>query len=211
VMDEGIGDLLEELEKLDLAENTIVLFASDNGPDPLVEARFNLDLRGTKYEVHEGGIRVPFFVRWKGRFAPGEREDPVHFTDVLPTLADFCGLEATEDLDLDGVSFAAALNGEAFEYPEHRFWQWNRKEPLYSHNAAVREGDWKLVRPFVTKNLPKGPSDLPPALYDLAIDPGEERDLSAGHPDRVRRLDAALSQWCEEVEKDRTRGTDEDQ
>lgn len=209
VMDEGIGDLLEELEALDLAERTLVFFASDNGPDPLVETRFNLALRGSKYEVHEGGIRVPFFVRWSGEFEPAERDDPVHFTDVLPTLAEICGLEGTDGLAIDGTGFAPALRGEPVEYPERRFWQWNRREPLYSHNAAVQDGKWKLVRPFVTKNLPKGPSDSPPMLFDLVADPGEQVDVSADFPERVERMNSELARWCEEVERDRTRKSDE--
>jgi len=208
IMDEGIGALLAELDVLGLRERTVVLFASDNGPDPLVEKRFNASLRGAKYEVHEGGIRVPFFVSSPGRFAPGVNDAPIHFTDVFPTLVELCDLPAVEERDappLDGTSFLAALEGGAFSAPGRRFWQWNRKTPLYSHNAAVREGRWKLVRPFVTKNMPKGPSSLPPQLFDLVSDPGEAEDLSASHPERTRTMNAALRDWCREVERDRTR------
>ena len=205
IMDEGIGQLLDELNRLDLTRNTIVIFASDNGPDPVIHSRFNLDLRGTKYEVHEGGIRVPFMFRWTGKYEKALREDPVHFTDVLPTLIELCDLKLPKPLALDGASFVPALEGKAAELPEHRFWQWNRFRPLYGHNAAVREGPWKLVRPFVTRNLPKGDSDLPPALYDLSTDPSEANDVSAEHADRTKRMNTLLDAWCKEVEADRTR------
>ncbi len=208
IMDEGIGALLTELDTLGIAENTIVIFASDNGPDPLVEKRFNRQLRGAKYEVHEGGIRVPFLVRWRARFGPSESDTPIHFADVLPTLVDLCDLPFPDDrepLPLDGVSFRSVLEGGEFAAPPHRFWQWNRWKPLYSHNAAVRDGRWKLVRPFVTKNLPEGPSDLPPMLFDLEADPAEANDLATEHPDRVKTMNAALEAWTAEIERDRTR------
>ncbi len=208
IMDEGIGELRDALRRWGLHHRTVVIFASDNGPDPLVEERFNLGLRGAKYEVHEGGIRVPFFVSWPGRFEPAASDAPLHFTDVLPTLVELCDLpfpEGKARLPIDGVSFAAALESGRFEAPEQRFWQWNRRTPSYSHNAAVREGRWKLVRPFVTKNFPKGPSQEAPLLFDLETDPGESRDLASGHPDRVRRMNDAIEVWAGKVEADRLR------
>lgn len=207
VMDQGIGDLLDELDSLKIARNTIVIFASDNGPDPLVEERFNQGLRGAKYEVHEGGIRVPLMVRRTGTIKPGVSDAPVHFTDVFPTLVEICGLPepSTRATRLDGVSFAAVLEGRAFSGPEHRFWQWNRWRPRYTHNAAMREGSWKLVRPFVTKNMPKEPSRLPPVLYNLETDPSESNDVAVDHPDRVERMEAALRKWTEDIERDRKR------
>ena len=205
VMDEGIGNLLNELDQLKLSERTIVLFASDNGPDPLIEARFNVELRGAKYSANEGGIRVPFMVRWPGKWEASERNTRVHFTDVLPTLVEVCGLEHNPEKPLDGVSFAPALTGDALQLPAQRFWQWNRGRPRYSHNAAVREGNWKLVRPFVTKNYPKQASALSPALYDLSTDPGEATDIAEKYPELTSRLNAALRRWSQQVEQDRTR------
>lgn len=207
IMDEGIGELMTELETLGIAENTIVIFASDNGPDPLVEKRFNRDLRGAKYEVHEGGIRVPFLVRWPGHFEARETDAPIHFTDVLPTLAEICALPEPENAKpIDGVSFRSVLEGGEFDQaPGHRFWQWNRHDPLYSHNAAMRDGSWKLVRPFVTKNMPQGSSDLPPMLFDLEADPGETSDVSADHTERVQTMNAVLETWTKAVEADRVR------
>ncbi len=205
IMDEGIGELLAELQRLDLAKDTIVIFTSDNGPDPLAGERFNADLRGTKYTVYEGGIHVPFMIRWPRRFGPGDRDTVVHFTDLLPTLVELCDLTAPRGVRLDGASFAAALTGAEPCLPAQRFWQWNRAEPRYSHNAAVRHGDWKLVRPFVTRNVPKAESDEDPLLYNLASDPRESQDLARKHPKRVASMQSALDAWCQGIERDRLR------
>ena len=208
VMDRGIGAVLDELDRLGLERRTLVLFASDNGPDPLVGERFNGDNRGTKYMVNEGGIHVPLMLRWPGVIAPTRRDEIVHFTDLAPTLMQICGLKAgAEEKPLDGHSFAGLLSDRWPEEasPALRFWQWNRKTPRYSHNAAVREGDWKLIRPFITRNIPKGPSDMAPRLYNLARDPGETRDLAAEQPALRDRLLRELKAWSREVERDRVR------
>lgn len=205
VMDEGIGMLLNELDGLNLRDQSIVIFASDNGPDPLVEKRFNQNLRGAKYTVSEGGIRVPFLVNFPPKFAPAEREDLIHFVDVLPTLVELCSLKAPEKLAVDGVSFAPVLSGEKTEGATRRFWQWNRGQPQYSHNAAMREGRWKLVRQFVTRNVPKQESAAPPALFDISVDSGESADIAQDHPDRVTRMNRELASWSREVEQDRIR------
>ncbi len=204
IMDEGIGALLAELERLKLRDNTIVIFASDNGPDPLVAERFNLDQRGTKYTIYQGGIHVPFVFQWPARYAAGTRAEVVHFTDVLPTLVELCGLDAG-GLKFDGASLAPILAAKKGALPKRRFWQWNRLTPRYTHNAAVREGDWKLVRPYVTRNIPKADSTLPPALYNLADDPAESRDVSGENRELTERLAAALERWSVEVERDRRR------
>ncbi len=205
VMDRGIGELLEELATLGLRDNTVVIFASDNGPDPLTGKRFNHGLRGTKYTAYEGGIHVPFMVRWPGQIDPGEREAIIHFTDVVPTLVDLCDLETPRTLHLDGSSVAGVLSGTESELSVQRFWQWNRGVPHYTHNAAVREGEWKLVRPFVTRELVDEESSVAPVLYDLSEDPAEEHDLSADYPERYERMKAALESWSKDVERDRLR------
>lgn len=208
VMDRGIGALLDELDRLGVAKETLVLFASDNGPDPLVGDRFNGTDRGTKYMVNEGGIHVPLLFRWPGRLSPATRREIVHFTDLVPTLMEICRLpDRPDDKPFDGRGIAGLLSDEwpVHEQPALRFWQWNRKTPLYTHNAAVREGDWKLVRPHVTRNIPKGESTAAPRLYNLAEDPGEQRDVMAQHPALSQRLLQQLDEWSREVERDRTR------
>jgi len=207
VMDRGVGELVDLLEELELARRTLVIFASDNGPDPLVGERFNMSNRGTKYMVNEGGIHVPLLVRWKGRIQPEQRDEIIHFTDVAPTLMEVCGLEREDAPAFDGGSFAGLLSAEwsAPMLPLLRYWQWNRKTPLYSHNAAVREGDWKLVRPYVTRGIPKSESMAPPRLYNLRDDPRETNDLALREPSLSERLTSALEAWAVEVERDRTR------
>ena len=142
-MDAGIGRLLDALGHLKLAESTIVLFTSDNGPwlrGP--HARFNGPFRGGKGEVYEGGIRVPAILRWPGEVSPGATFDGfLHFCDWLPTLLDCAGLRRRGELPLDGVSRRRPLvSGRSWDAPGPRFWQRNRYEPAERCNAAVRDG-----------------------------------------------------------------------
>jgi arylsulfatase A len=205
VMDRGIGDLLDELDRQGISENTIILFASDNGPDPKTGERYNLQLRGSKYTVYEGGIRVPLVFRWKGHLSAGTSEQRVQFVDVLPTLIDLCNLKTDRvSLSLDGRSFIGNLrNTTAVGKEIPLFWQWNRGAPLYSHNAAVRLGDWKLVRPYVTRNVPKGESALPVLLYNTKLDPSETKDFSTSFPEIYSDLLKRLDQWSRRVEAQR--------
>ena len=204
VMDLGIGQLLDELDRLKLSEKTIVIFASDNGPDPLTGKRFNGQLRGAKYESYEGGIRVPLVVRWPGQFDHRKIDDFVHFVDIFPTILELCGVRHQTQPPVDGRSFAPLLTGkEQQEVTSLRYWQWNRGKPNYTHNAAVREGDWKLVRPFVTRTANPNDSLLPPVLYNLADDSKEQNNLASKHPERVARMNALLKTWSKSVEKDR--------
>lgn len=206
VMDRGIGELLAELDRLGLRENTLVIFASDNGPDPIPGARFNVGLRGTKYEIHEGGIRVPLVFNWPAKFAAGERQAFAHFTDIFPTLVEIAGLKpppATKPLD--GVSLVPVLSGRGDRVDPVRFWQWNRAVPNYTHNAAMRDGPWKLVRPYVARNVLTGDSTAAPVLYNLSTDPRETADLAAQHPERYERMKKALAMWSAEMERERTK------
>jgi len=162
VMDDGIGRVLDRLDAQHLAENTIVLFTSDNGPaffnppfmmepgeDPFNE-RFNAGLKGSKGWVYEGGIRVPMVVRFPARLPPGVmNRDLAHFTDWRPTLLALCGVENVGACRLDGRDLSPQLTGEPLEHPPRRFWQWNFYYPSIATNAAVRDGDWKLVRPMI--------------------------------------------------------------
>ena len=212
VMDRGIGELMDELDRLGLAEKTVVMFASDNGPDPLVGERFNGENRGTKYMINEGGIQVPFLVRRKGKLEAARRPELIHFTDVVPTLMEICQLEKpSQTKPLDGISFAGLLSNDypASKPPSARYWQWNRSVPDYTHNAAAREGRWKLVRPYVTRNIPQESSSLAPRLYDLDADPGENNDLASRHPELAERLNHQLERWSKEVEIDRVAEVDE--
>lgn len=205
VMDRGIGELLAEIDDLGLSEDTIVLFASDNGPDPLTGERFNRELRGTKYQVNEGGIRVPLFVRWSKRLAPGQRDQMVTFVDLMPTILDLCRVDVSMLNRLDGESFVPVLKDASIAHSTMRFWQWNRASPNYTHNAAVRHGRYKLVRPYVTRGAKLKDSTEPSVLFDLQNDPTESRDVSKQYPDVAERMSRELERWSASVETDRRR------
>ena len=243
-MDAGIGRVLETLERTGLDENTIVVFTSDNGPQ-LDRAsghaadRFNLGLRGEKLTVWEGGIRLPLIVHWRDHLRTGLTSDAfVHSSDWLPTLLDMAGIERRGTLPLDGRSLAEGIVGDGvISDDRERFWQWTRYAPTPRSNAAMREGQWKLVLPAIAHTIGFEPEDqaideaikarpedfvgvrnepipdyssleLPmPMLFDLTADPGESTDLAAAHPQRVARMSARLAAWFEDVEAERREAT----
>jgi len=209
LMDQGIGQLMTELDKLGIRENTLIIFASDNGPDPIPGERLNEELRGTKYTIYEGGIRVPFIMNWKGQLKTGQRDDVVHFTDVFPTLVSMCNLQLKDPIDFVGGNLENLVKGnDQHSLPEARYWQWNRGVPDYSHNAAMRQGKWKLVRPFVTRNIPEELSKTKPELYDLENDPMEENDVSEHNLQTYQEMKVRLEEWSRKVEFDRIKNKD---
>ena len=192
-MDRDVGKIMALVKELGLDENTLVVFTSDNGPtyDRLGgsdSAFFESagPFRGLKGSVYEGGIRVPCVARWPGRIAPGTTTEHVAaFYDVLPTLMDVAG--AATPAGLDGVSFAPTLLGHDTQVPhEYLYWEF----PSYGGQQAVRLGNFKGVR---QKLLGKTPTTAI-ELYDLSIDPGEQRDVAATHPDVVARIADVMRQ-----------------
>ncbi|TMM16814.1 MAG: hypothetical protein E6G01_07685, partial [Actinobacteria bacterium] len=151
------------------AENTLVVFSSDNGPqfggdgDNCLD-RFNCGYRGHKLLVYEGGIRLPAIVRWPAGLPALDPVDGlVHLTDWFPTLLAAAGIPASDGPNLDGVNVLPLLQGEPAEVPPTRFWQWNRYQPVAECNAAMRDGHWKLVRPAL-------PEAMEVASEDMAMD-----------------------------------------
>ncbi len=192
-IDDNVGRVLDTLRKLDLEENTIVVFMTDNGPQQ--KGRFNAGLRDTKGTVYEGGIRVPCFVRWPARVASSrDVNDIAAHIDMLPTLLDACGVKPPKDLKTDGRSLLPLLTGPAGAWPERTlFFQWHRGDkPEPFRNAAVRTPRYKLVNGT--------------ELYDIPADPSEEHDIAAQHPDIVARLRTEYKAWLEDVSA--TRGYD---
>ncbi|MDJ0334062.1 sulfatase-like hydrolase/transferase [Salinibacterium sp. G-O1] len=181
MVDDGVGALLQLLDDLGIADNTIVMFTSDNGPDFHGEGeesthRFNSGLRGSKTVVFEGGIKVPMMVRWPDGLPGRSTHDGlVHFVDWMPTLIDAAGGRRTIPR-LDGASRLAALRGERDE-PSTRFWQWTRYTPLAESNSAMRDGDWKLVWPAWERTLDALQSDLD---RDAEIKVTEPQDIDVG-------------------------------
>lgn len=155
--DQAVGALLEELDNLGLRDDTLVVITSDNGAQcnmpveqPETLDRFNWGQRGHKDLVYEGGIHVPAAVRWPAGLPGGQRIHAMnHFTDWLPTLLAAAGVPAPTTPPLDGHDLLPLLRGEDTPVCERRFWQFSRYRPVPTFNAAVREGDWKLVRPPV--------------------------------------------------------------
>lgn len=162
IMDRGVGRILDELDAQGLAENTIVLFSSDNGPAFMLRAdqvppeidrdttRFNCGFAGAKGSVYEGGIRVPMVVRWPAALTGGTTVDElIHFTDWYPTLLAAAGITPPAGRPLDGHNMLPLLQGQAPQAEPRRFWQFNGYTPIRGVNAGMRAGDWKLVRPAV--------------------------------------------------------------
>jgi arylsulfatase A-like enzyme len=155
VMDEGVGRIDTTLRELGLYENTIFVFTSDNGPylgevQGISLDRFNYGWRGAKHFVFEGGIRVPAIMRWPAALGGGRvLSAMVHFADWMPTLVAAAGGALPEGVDLDGNDVLAVLAGETERVEQQRFWQCNRYAPRIEGNAAMRDGDWKLVRPAI--------------------------------------------------------------
>jgi len=232
-MDRGVGRVLEALGDEGILEDSLVLFTSDNGPQfggngEWSTHRYNCGFAGQKGSVLEGGIRVPAIVRWDGRVRPGAvSHEMCHFCDWLPTLCDLAAIDRPAGgLPLDGRSIAPTLlGGGKVDYPA-RYWQWNRFVPVWGCNAAMRDGDWKLVIPAVARFLEitdedrridelakteltgvverrqvdRGLPDEPtPVLYHLGSDPLEQNDLSSRRPDRVSSMTAELERWFIEV------------
>ena len=185
-LDACVGRLLTALDDAGIAQDTIVVFTSDNGPTHLaeqVDAEFFGSaggLRGLKGSVHEGGIRVPLLVRWPSAVAAGTNN--AHITcmqDWMPTFAELCAATAPEDAD--GISLAATLRGDAKTQRAHDELLWDF--PGYGGQLALRAGKWKAV----VKNLRKDPAAAV-ELYDLEQDPAESRDLAAEQPERAKQM-----------------------
>ncbi len=183
-MDRDMGRLVKLLEDKGIAENTLVIFTSDNGPEYEKHDRhFNSNgpYRGGKRDLYEGGIRVPFVAYWPGRVKAGAKTDhPSAFWDLLPTACELAGVEPT-DRRIDGISYAPTLLGEKNQ-PQHDYlyWEFNeRAGPI----QAVRAGKWKAVK-FYNKPL---------QLFDLSVDPGERNDVAAQHADVARRMQVLLA------------------
>lgn len=179
-MDSGVGRILEALEHFGITENTIVMFSSDNGPQfsgpkygngaDLDLTRFNCGFNGAKGSVYEGGIRVPMIIRWPDGLDGGrEVREMVHFCDWFATILAMAQVDMpSTNLPIDGVNFLPMLQGESLEYVSQRFWQWNRYTPLKTCNAAMRDGDWKIVRPSIDAALHVPMNDfkwLPVSMY----------------------------------------------
>lgn len=202
-MDDAVGTLLDAIDRLGLAEKTIIVFTSDNGGNMYNEIdgttpTSNRPLRGGKATMFEGGVRVPGVVVWPGVTPPGSRSDaPIQSEDFLPTLMEGLSLTSEAGAIRDGISILPALRGEAMsERPLFRYFPHDPGVPDWlPPSVSVSRGDWKLIRIF--HGGENGAHRW--LLYDLAEDPGETTNLASAEPGRVAELDALIEGFLAET------------
>ncbi len=198
-MDKSLGDLMNFLDAKGVAQNTVVLFMSDNGGLSLVPPRagtahsHNLPLRAGKGSVYEGGIRVPMLVKWPGKSKPGSmHSQPVIIEDFFPSILEIAGIKQVNTIQqVDGKSFVPALsNPAATTHPDRPFiWhvpnKWQPVDgPGINYYSAIRKGDWKLVYSMRLQKM---------ELFNLKEDIGELHDKALQHPEKVKELSKLLS------------------
>jgi arylsulfatase A-like enzyme len=193
-MDHAVGKVMEKLRAEKLESDTLIFFISDNGgptmPGTTINGSINMPLRGSKRTTLEGGIRVPFFVAWKGRLPAGKTYDkPVIQLDIHATALASAGVEIKPEWKLDGVNLGAFLTGESSRSQPHDALSWR-----FGDQMAIRRGDWKLVR--YDPNVESGKGRATEAkLYNLANDIGESTDFAAKMPEKVKELQAEWNTW----------------
>ncbi len=199
-IDDNVGRLLDHLEAEGLSGNTIFIFMTDNGPTTRL---YHAGLRAQKGTVYEGGIRVPFLLRWPDRLTPRTTDQLGAHIDVMPTLLAAAQVPEPAGVDLDGINLLPLWEGQIDTLPARTYFtqahRGNEPQP-YRAFAAV-EQQFKLVQPLSFSR--PAPPDAPLELYDLIADPGEETDLSAEHPEVVQRLRGAYDTWLSDVSASR--------
>lgn len=212
-LDDSVGAIVSKLDELDIANETLVIFLSDNGC-PLYPDRTcsNAPFSGGKGSQLEGGIRIPLIMRWPDHLSTGEVYRPsVSAMDVFPTVLEAAGIDEGNPNHVDGVSLLPFLHGERSDVP-HEILYW-----AAGPNRAVRVGDWKLwkvnraTRDEMRTALPgshafsdfQAPAGSPNGqltlLYDLANDPGETRNLAASQRDQAQAMTRAIEQWAQDM------------
>jgi len=185
-MDDAIGKVLTQLDELGIADNTLVIFFSDNGGSGGAD---NAPLRGHKAQMWEGGIRVPCIIRWPGKVAANSINDSfLTALEVMPTILAATRTTAPEEIILDGFDMLPVITDKTEQGRQQMYWQ-RRDE------RAARIGHWKWV------DTPKGGG-----LFDLSQDIGEQHDLSQSHPEKRDELRQAFAAWEEQMQQSDPRG-----
>tara|TARA_B100000809_G_scaffold193813_1_gene192885 strand:- start:38195 stop:39532 length:1338 start_codon:yes stop_codon:yes gene_type:complete len=180
-LDDGVGRVLDKLEQLELSENTIICFLSDNDGHEKRNNSNNGHLRGGKSDLFEGGIRVPMLVKWKSKIKKGTRSNHISaFWDVLPTVAEILNVEMLSNID--GISFLPSLLKKSHQQ-RHDYLYWEFHE--LNGRQAIRKDNWKLVKYNV-----KTESNY--FLFDLNTDPSEIKNISKEHPEKLKELISML-------------------
>lgn len=191
-MDKGVGEILDTLERLNLSDNTLVFFFSDNGHIVKGPDTYTMPLRGTKGHVWEGGHRVPAIASFPGKIKPGTTHDGMFITlDIMPTLLELTNAPTPEDHTYDGISMLNALFNGTGVGDRKLFWKMITPQ-LTNRGEAMRDGQWKLV------DLPNG------GLFDLSTDLAEQHDLSKKYPERVQSMKAEIAAWKQDVNEGAT-------
>lgn len=199
-IDQNLDRLLEVLDEQGLRENTLVCFTGDNGG---VSLAFNAGLRGRKASVYEGGVRVPFFVRWPEHIPAGKKLDTqTTHVDLLPTFCELAGAAVPDDRPLDGRSLMPLLSsGQEQDHQPYVYHTWDRYHPNPDRRWAVSDGVWKLMCQ-VGENVEDPTTHW--RLFNLKEDPGESNNQIQQHPEIARRLREEFLRWFEEVSKGQT-------
>ncbi len=210
--DNAVGEILAALKETGLEKDTIVMFSSDNGPENTAKSGKGLTkkdnttdkpgyggyysvgdtggLRGRKRSLFEGGVRVPFIVRWPAHTPAGVKNDTTVITsvDLIPTLCAAAGITLPEIHKGDGENLLPALKGESVKRTRPIFWEWRgaRAAPDFWPRLAVRDGDWKLVLPDKGERA---------ELYNIPADRAESKDVAKEHPEIVARLTEMAQEW----------------
>ena len=184
-LDEHVGRILKHLRNLEIEEDTLVIFTSDNGPTSAGGAdpdffNGNGDFRGIKRDLYEGGVRIPFVARWPGRIAANSSSEHISaFWDFMATCAELAGVEVPSQST--GLSYLPTLLGETAKQKKAAYLYWEFFEQ--GGKQAIRKGKWKGLRLNLFKN-----NNAPMELYDLEADPGEKVNLAGKYPELVRDL-----------------------
>jgi arylsulfatase A-like enzyme len=194
-VDDSVGALRKKLDQLKIADRTIVLFTSDNGGligNPKNPITTNPPFRAGKGSAYEGGVRVPFIALWPGVTKPGSTSDvPVMTIDLLPTLAEACGLSVPRSHVVDGESIVPLLKQTGKLKRDALYWHYPHYHPGgATPYSAIRSGAWRLVEFFEDGRV---------ELYDLKADVSEKKDLSKEKPEKVKELRDRLARWRKKV------------
>jgi len=193
-IDDGVGNLLETLDTLKLADKTLVFFLSDNGGPEHANNSDNGILRGGKGDAWEGGFRVPFAVQWPGKLPAGiDYDKPVSSLDIMATITELAGAPVDPKRPLDGVNLVPYLTGRNTKTPHNAIYL--RK--FDGNKYTVRSGDYKLIIPF---------KNAKPQLYNLDTDISETSNIAAQHPEKLQRLEEMRVQWDSELVEPRFLG-----
>jgi hypothetical protein len=200
-VDENLGRLFKRLDELQLADNTLVFFLTDNGPNG---SRYNAGMLAHKGSVHEGGIRVPLLVRWPARLKPGRIVEQVAaHIDLTPTILEACGVQPPAEVKFDGRSLLPLLEGRDADWPDRTYYvQWHRGDAPVRYRAfAARNAKYKLVHPN-RGDTSTNPEEVDFQLYDMQADPLEMNDIADEKPEIVERMRRGYDAWLDDVSRD---------